>query len=292
MTRTQELAYWITEREAMRKAKEAAAVMGAGPGHKHGWSDDLHMGTVRYCNVRREDDKVTKWLAQHWRPQYREVWQILLARLINNVPTLEHLKRRALEHQFTIDPLEEARSELKKLRQEGPIFGNAYTVSTSGVSMDKVDYIIDRVLIPAEHLGIHEDYPWDRPGRQDRVALAEMNLWLQRLTGVSSFMSGQIIADLKNTQGHPLQTAPDWYTWAAPGPGSLRGLEAYFGRRVTPSGFTAALAQVWQEVKPLLSEDLHDLHMQDLQNCMCEFSKYVRVKEGGHARNRYNARDR
>jgi hypothetical protein len=29
--------------------------------------------------------------------------------------------------------------------------------------------------------------------------------------------------------------------------------------------------------------------MQDFQNCLCEFSKYMRVLGGGHARNGYRA---
>jgi len=71
----------------------------------------------------------------------------------------------------------------------------------------------------------------------------------------------------------------------------LRGLEAYFGGRVTSSGFAYAIGQAWANVKPLLPEDLQDLHMQDFQNCLCEFSKYIRVKEGnGHVRNKYAPR--
>jgi hypothetical protein len=152
-------------------------------------------------------------------------------------------------------------------------------VSTNGLSMDKVDYIIDRVAQPAK----------DTIFQFEGETLAGAEQQLMRLNGVSTFMAGQIIADLKNTGGHPLQSAPDWVGWATPGPGSLRGLEAYFGTPVRPAGFTAKLAQCWGEVKPLLSDELQGMHMQDFQNCMCEFSKYMRVRDGGHARNRYSA---
>lgn len=267
MNKTADLAYWINEREAIRLRREA--------GTPAPWSNDPHMTTVRYCNIRREDDKVTRWLAANWRPQYHQVWQILLARLINNVPTLERL----LPLLKTKDALAECRSALKCRRGSGPIFGNAYTVSTNGRSMDKVDYIIDHVVAQAKFQG---NYAWSTLEQ----ACSDM---CRTLTGVSTFMAGQIIADLKNTQDHPLRRAQDWHTWAAPGPGSLRGLEAYFGAPVTPAHFTQALRVCYAEVEPLLADYARDLHMQDFQNCMCEFSKYMRVKGGGHARNRYTA---
>lgn len=270
MNKTADLAYWINEREAIRLRKESGV---AAP-----WSNDPLMTTVRYCNIRREDDKVTKWLAVNWRPQYHEVWQILLARLINNVPTLEAM----LYYMQMGGDLKRVRTWLKEARQLGPIFGNAYTVSTNGRSMDKVDYIIDHVVRPAQDYGPTRDSVW-------LSSLGVACGMLCRLNGVSNFMAGQIIADLKNTQGHPLQQAPDWHTWAAPGPGSLRGLGAYYGAHVRPAAFTQALQACYAEVEPLLADYARDLHMQDFQNCMCEFSKYMRVKGGGHARNRYTA---
>ena len=282
MGRSLELSYWICARETMRLRHAAGD-----KNYDYGYSDDPLMGSIRYCNVRREDDKVTKWLAQNWRPQYHEVWQILLARLINNVPTLARL-RVLMEYP---DALDSVRSHLKALRQDGPIFGSAYTVSTNGHSMDKVDYIIDRVVAPARQVTPKMPYGLMPEAFGDQgasITLASANEWLVgMLNGVSTFMSGQIIADLKNTAGHPLQNAPDWHTWAAPGPGSLRGLSAYWNRPISPAGFTAALRGAWEEVRPLLPVELHDLHMQDFQNCMCEFSKYMRAKNGGHVRNRY-----
>lgn len=267
--KTADLAYWINEREAIRLRREA--------GTPAPWSNDPHMTTVRYCNIRREDDKVTRWLAANWRPQYHEVWQILLARLINNVPTLSWVLSSIAIGNWNLEVL---RADLKEWRKHGPIFGNAYTVSTNGRSMDKVDYIIDYVVRPAKEANDQ----WS-----EGILLDTACIRLCTLNGVSTFMAGQIIADLKNTQGHPLQQAPDWHTWAAPGPGSLRGLEAYFGTPVTPARFTQALHTCYAEVEPLLADYARDLHMQDFQNCLCEFSKYMRVKNGGHARNRYAA---
>jgi len=97
--------------------------------------------------------------------------------------------------------------------------------------------------------------------------------WFKRVDGLGSFLAAQIVADLKNTKGHPLEGAPDWLYFSAPGPGSLRGLSWYYQAKVTPSNYhelinEAAINLGWEHC------------MQDLQNCFCEFDKYCRVLTG------------
>lgn len=289
MSRSTELAYWITERERMRVCKEAGEKLGAGSGLRHGWSDDPHMGTVRYCNVRREDDKVTRWLAQHWRPSHHAVWEIVLARMVNYIPTLEAILKHWEFHDGASDAteIELAAWRMKNLRDKGEkIWTSAYTISTCGKSMDKVDYVMGVVQRVRNEWGDSGDF---RTHEYRLPTLQEAHTALTKIDGLGSFLAAQVVADLKNTQGHILQQAPDWHTWAAHGPGSLKGLTDYFGHPVTPANFTRALTVCWNETSPMLPHALRDLHMQDFQNCMCEFSKYMRVKRGGHVRNKYAA---
>lgn len=277
MSRSTELAYWITERENMRLRKLEGDV------RRHGYSDDPHMGTVRYCNVRREDDKVTRWLAENWRPNHHAVWEIVLARMVNYIPTLEEL----VECLDKPEPLTWVTNTMKNRREHGEkIWTSAYTISTCGKSMDKVDYVMGVVQRVRDEWGDSGDFRTheDRP-----PTLQEAHTALTKIDGLGSFLAAQVVADLKNTQGHILRQAPDWHTWAAHGPGSLRGLSEYFGHPVTPANFTRALTVCWNETSPMLPHALRDLHMQDFQNCMCEFSKYMRVKRGGHVRNKYAA---
>ena len=267
-TRPAELIYWINERESMRLRRATGK-----PLEEHGWSANPDMGTVRYCNVHREDDKVTQWLAEHWRPLHHQPWEIVLARMVNYIPTLELLlSQEVFKYE---DPLAQGVAPVMKvLRADGhKIWTAAYTISTCGQAVDKIDYVMDvvRASMPIQTL--------------DLSTLSQSHTLLQGVKGLGSFLAAQVVADLKNTKGHPLEQAPDWATWAAHGPGSLAGLSAYFGKPVTPTTFRAYLTLCWQDVRSSVPE----MHMQDFQNCMCEFSKYVRVKEGGHARNRYTA---
>ncbi len=285
MNRTEELAYWITEREEMRRRYifgKPVAITPAG----HIYSADNNMALVRYCNVRREDDKVTKWLATHWRPRHHSAWELVLARMVNYIPTLEVLVS-ILDNNHH-DPLARVAYHMKGARGDGlKIWTSAYTISTCGKSMDKVDYVMGVV----QRVKMREiDWSTGLNSVGPARSLSGFHGLLMEVDGLGSFLAAQVVADMKNTQGHPLQSAPDWYTWSAHGPGSLKGLEAYFRERVLPSGYHRAIAKCWEEVRPLLAADLQDLHMQDFQNCLCEFSKYIRIKEGGHARNRYPSR--
>jgi hypothetical protein len=273
--RTQDLAYWINTREAMRMAKEA----GAPPP----WSIDPAMASVRYCNVHREDDKVTRWLRSN--PVYSRhdipVWIVVASRMVNRISTL-----MVLEPHFADNDISKIKQCMKDLRADGvTIWGNAYTISTCGRSMDKIDYVFDHVV-----QAVKEDEE-ERKLKNFSIYASCDNCfkWLTSIDGLGSFLAGQVVADLKNMQGHPLNTAPDFNTFAVHGPGSLRGLEAFYGTPATPSNFKTLLGRATGLVTPFLCNYVAPIHAQDMQNCFCEFSKFIRFQEGGHVRNRYVA---
>jgi hypothetical protein len=53
------LVNFVIEREAIRLKKEG--------GKRPPWTHDEILRDGYFCNVRREDDKVTRWIAKHWR---------------------------------------------------------------------------------------------------------------------------------------------------------------------------------------------------------------------------------
>jgi hypothetical protein len=112
--------------------------------------------------------------------------------------------------------------------------------------------------------------------------LAEIYDWIDG-NGLGSFMRGQIVADLKYVKF--MIDAPDWWIWATPGPGSQRGLNIVYERPMHQSWkkgeWLLALQQLNELVTPLLkSYGMGPLHNQDLQNCLCEWSKYTKVERG------------
>lgn len=277
--KSMEVAYWINEREQMRLRKESADC----DEFKYGYSDDPIMGTTRWCNVHREDDKVTRWMRKNWSDASSPLWWFVLGRMVNYIPTLKILLPvRDWKGGSPIIP--RVNHVLKERRKTGEkVFTSAYTISTCGKSMDKIDYVTDWVCAAVQDT--FGEGAWLR--EKDTLAC-----WFSHLTsidGLGSFLAGQVLADLKNTPGHPLQTALDRATWATHGPGSLRGLSAFWMRPCTPSTFTADLHNMVHAVQPHIDE-MPPIDMQDWQNVMCEFGKYTKLKEGrGHARNRYHA---
>lgn len=274
MTRESDMAYWITQRDLMRERHDDPP---DAPKWRFGCHDDYNMGTIRYCNVRREDDRVTRWIAENWRnpncaaPNF--IQAMVLARLVNWPETLEAI---GYPSPFSA---EQFVSNLRHITERAPgakLWTSAYTISTCGKRMDKPTYVASVVEAVGE-----ETF-------SDFTLLAGLHRGLMLVPGLGSFLAAQVVADVKNTPGHPLQTAADWHTWAAPGPGSLRGLTVFYGRNITAHNFDNHIRQAWELTKPLLPTHLQNLHMQDFQNCLCEFSKYIRIKEGdGRARNRY-----
>lgn len=267
-----DLVYWINERWSIRQKR----AQGLPPP----WSEDRIFNTVRFCNVHREDDRVTKWIRKHWNFHTDAAWKFTLGRLINLPSSLERIdevgQRMSLDH---------AKEELRtRMRVREKVFTSAYTISTCGAEMDKLDYVFGLVSRIRSRESLAPP-PYSQ-------GLASTARWLQEVDGIGSFLAGQIVADMKNTRGHPLDAAHDWWTWSTSGPGSLRGLSWYFYQQ--PTGVTAPkyaehMNICMECVLPQVSKDVPRISAQDFQNCLCEFSKWCKVKYGnGHVRNTYD----
>ena len=266
-------AYWILEREFVRKAKEA--------GMAKPWSEDRVFQETYFCNVRREDDRVTKWIRQRFNEYGAEdpaIPNMMMARMVNKTTSLE-----ALGFPWGVWLPEHWRDVMSR---KGA-WGSAYIVSTNGRPVPKHEYV----------QGLLEQ-AWQRFAGVGAATLpptcAAHHKAIQGLSGMGSFMSAQVVADLKNTAGHPLQNATDFKTFASHGPGSLRGLAWFHGvDRLVPSKFSAALASArqWCYSDTSVASIVEGLCNQDLQNCFCEYDKYMRVNNGkGRSKRKYPGR--
>jgi len=197
----------------------------------------------------------------------------MAARIFNRPETLAQLEFLFYSgEKFDHDMLENI---LYRMRENGEqIWSGAYVITTHGIKMSKLNYCVDLLEDAAKNF---------LPVGQfiDQDTCLTHYYWLKKISGLGSFLSAQIVADLKNTPRHPLSQAVDWKTFSAPGPGSLRGLSWYFGTNITTSKYEEAIEIVASEL------GWSDC-MQDLQNCMCEFDKYCRVFSGtGRSKRKY-----
>lgn len=252
------LLHWIRERLAILAKKNA--------GLPKPWTEDKILQSYRFCNVHREDDTVTKWIAEHWRePDQNLPLAMVVARTCNWPDTLHDIGRPdGTENWF-----EAARINMKMRRGLGDkVWTGAYLVSTNGHKMDKIDYIVDKVW-----------RPFAEKGRLPKMGETLESYWthLMQFDGLGSFMAAQVVADLKYCDPY-LSGARDWWEWGALGPGSIRGLNRYFNRPITTSIRQSKGLEELQMIRDMVQTELKiQIHAQDIQNCECEFDKYCRV---------------
>lgn len=256
-------------------------------GEKAPWTKDRVLGEYRFCNVYRELDRVTQWISVNWRTPHAnnpDLWfAMCVARLLNQPDALHDIGF----------PLPWSRvnflTKLKIRERAGnKIFNAAYIVSTNGISTNKVVYLADYVLDPLWR--VRETL---RPRSKD--TLNSYHMTLGQMQGFGSFMTAQVIADLKYVS--PLKDATDWWTFAASGPGSRRGLNFILGRdRKSPwmeDEFRLKLGWLQKKLEPMFeSVRMPALHAQDCQNLLCEYSKYHRATtEGKMPKQKYRVRE-
>ena len=264
------LNYWIDERERIRLAKEGNA---AKP-----WSHDPIFQQYKFCNVHREDDFVTRWFACNWRKQ--EHWTdtnfipaIILGRTINWPPTLDKLGFPSVWNpagfMSTMDQM---------MGRKEKVYTGAYMITAGPTGVKKNDWVLGNSL----------SY-YRRPPVIDPNSMQKS--WENIIHGgypcVGPFIGGQVIADLKFTKH--LCDAEDWWDWAPLGPGSARGINRVYGRKV---GQALSQEQGVKEMSAIRKQIRHafpeEISLQDIQNCLCELDKYMRVKLGqGKPRSSY-----
>jgi hypothetical protein len=268
------LVSFVMKREDIRKRKEEGSEF---------LTHDPILSKYRFCNVRRRDDRVTKWLLDNYyvKNEGDVFFKALLARLVNWPPTLKFMLERGLVpsriEQFDLIHFVNAMDELQK----------------TGVKMYSSAYIVYPTRVKgntkAKNLGEYIIKPINEIARDVRLAIVANSVehtttTLSQSFGISTFIAGQVAADLTYLDGQ-LNHAIDLYSWSPIGPGSQRGLNRLYNRnlskKIEQSQFNKELVDVRNKVITA-NKEFEDLTLHDVQNVMCEFDKYLRVylKEG------------
>jgi hypothetical protein len=248
------------------------------------WTKDPILQSYRFTNVHREYDTVTRWIFDKWIAEHDDdphLWfALMVARHVNLPAALEELGYPVPWHPVHFVEVMEAR----RARGERA-FNGAYMINAQGCEKggSKAQYLAEQVFTPMWLARRHTE------DLLQRATCAEFCDGLQGFRGIKGFMAGQVVADLKYAA--PLRDAPDWWTFAVSGPGSRRGLNWVFGREIKApwreNEWHAALMRLKVKIDPLVERaGIPPLHAQDLQNCLCEISKYVR----GYSRRKYDGK--
>jgi hypothetical protein len=248
------------------------------------WTDDPILGAYRFCNVYRELDRVTLWIKDNWREKNADdphLWfAMIVARFINWPETLFDLGYPVpwRSEQFK-------RVMASRVKHGEKLYTGAYMIRAGAVKgEEKYAYQEREVFTPL----------WDvryrlKPRAGD--TLNSYHVLLGQFHGLGSFMAAQVVADLKYVS--PLKEAADWATFAASGPGSRKGLNYVLGRPVESPWTEEEWRMELDRLRPTVvnfceQNGMLPPHAQDVQNCLCEFSKWERTRLGlGRPRARY-----
>lgn len=266
---------FVVERESIRLRRAR--------GEPAPWTDDPILNQFRFTNVRRRDDRVSIWLCRRvythplfTSPSLAAVQFVALCRQINWPPTIEALMLAGMGPAPRLD-LKAMGKAIDLRARSGKAWTGAYMIRAEPGDHPKGEFILENVV-----------------GRALAGAWVEIDGALRAHTrrgvwegiagsyGWGSFMAGQVVDDLTWT---PILRNPiDDFTWAPIGPGSLRGLNRILGRprsfRLPKEEWCVHLRRFRLGVVEALGPDYEDLTLMDVQNCLCEFDKYERVRLG------------
>jgi hypothetical protein len=272
------LLYFIWEREAIRLAREN--------GHSAPWTKDPVLAKYKFTNIHRSDDRVSQWVIDKLiepataRGDEHLWFTLLIARLINWPPTLQTLINKGVipcaPENFDADMFEHT---LERIKNDGKkVYSGAYmlypTKMEPGGNKSKAvaKYIIGSAVENADNISAAL---WNADGV---MSIERFVAELSKCFGISTFIAGQVAADLTYT-GMDIE---DLFTYAPIGPGSSRGLNYLLGKQPFATWkqkeFNAELSNIFSQIVEHL--EIVDMTLHDVQNCMCEYSKYCRAVLG------------
>ncbi len=249
------------------------------------WTDDSLLAAHHFCNIHREDDRGTRWLRENWRTRHETdsyLWfAILVYRRGINWPDTA----KELGFPLPWDPAHYVEvCERRKLSGTGIAHhSDAYHLTAAAVSglplaANQARFIFDPMW---------ERRDYYRPRNND--SLRAFYDRLSEAKYMRGFFAAQIVADMKFVP--PLTLAPDWWDFVIPGPGSKKGLNHVFGREPNQSwgpqdrDWYPEFHDLRAVIDPMIANaGIPRLSAQDLQNCLCEFAKYCKIRAGGKGR--------
>lgn len=260
------LMHWVQQRELARRNKET--------GNPFPYCDDEIINKYRFCNVIRQDDRVSRWLKDNW---YDPNWNnenqwfaCAIARYFNWPATLEVIG-------YPKDGWNPEKV-LQRLRAiEGKTFSAAYIIPAPG-GTKKIEHVVNNVLTP-----LFNDGDLIYQGPHGMVSMELSHAGLIRQAGFGSFLAGQVIADWR--QAYVFKKAPrDRMTWAPLGPGSIRGINRLMGREATQSIHPESrevMLEAFNKLRRRLDDPVVErMEMMDFQSICCETDKYMRTLNG------------
>ncbi|MFH1650447.1 MAG: nucleotide kinase domain-containing protein [Candidatus Woesearchaeota archaeon] len=265
------------------------------------WTEDAVLRDNRFTNIYRELDPGTQYalndILETDFPAKYKTFNIMLYRLIGKKETHKSLGFQRLES-FSSSALS---SGLKRVRESGEKpFTAAYLVAGYAQygGKDKCENVANLFKI------IHDDFDSIWKKLSSAQSMQEAYKIILNVPGFGNFLSFQVLVDLT----YPLNCLNDkpllnldQNEWAAAGPGAKRGI-LLLDENAKISDELRIMKWLQKNQKNEFSRLGIDfkywtqngkpipISLPNIQNCLCEFHKYVKIKNNtGRARRKYHS---
>ena len=269
------------------------------------WSADEVLQNYRFCNVYRELDggtlALTKYLSDKTVSAEKKLFNIAAYRFFNRRDTIEKLFGGLLEPKSFDFGFYEKRFDACK--REGSLFSNAYLISSHpyNASYRPKDKHIQILLMLADLAGKMSDFCREL---SEAPAACGLSVVEKYVAMAGPFLSGQILLDATYAGNIVGYTANDFLVV---GPGAHWGLNIIFGRKLNKREAEEKCRYLYsvqaEEMEKLQNRTGKNwdavrwqnpdycggryLALHDIQNSLCKFRKYWRLKNGEKAKKRY-----
>jgi len=279
--------YWVNERHNIYVARAA--------GEKYPWTKDKILREYKFTNVFRQLDRVT----QEWTKRYVSrlgmgkkltdgdlLFQCAMFRLFNWPETYDCLHYN-MGNKWNTNRAIKLLTERQNVDHE-QIFTGAYIITNAGRSEPKVQVICEAL---AELYDQRDKLAKRIRKRRSMEKAVDI---LQCIPTIGGFIGYEIACDLRHTR--ILADATDVNSWANPGPGARRGIHRLLTgeRHKLPTGvdYIRAMRELLVLAPKYVSDHIKTctwaLEMREIEHSLCEFDKYMRVKNGeGRPRSKY-----
>jgi len=262
--------WFVREREQVRLRKALDI--------RHVPAQDDTISRYHFCNVDREDDRVTRWIRLFVRdrfapstPLHEIVFRLLVARVFNEPQSLAQLVWAASANDMI--------RVIRQLRKaQIPVYRGVYMIVPHN-STESTDTYYPRLLFRIRK-ALRQDQRIREQGDVLAPMLETVAAVLLDQPDIGPFLANQVCTDLRYVPAISWQWA-DTATFVLPGPGTKRGLNRLLGlplSRQLPDGHATSLILKLRRTNAVVPKSMF-YDPNNLANCLCEFDKYCRVRE-------------
>lgn len=272
--------YWMNERHRIYLRKET--------GDPWPWTADPILQKYKFTNVYRNYDAVTKELHrlcrfEHYRKTKKSgdamallLFRIVLFRMFNLPGTYLRLHERGLTSVWKKSVAKALLHRVAKSKKQ--VFTGAYIITNNGSNEPKIDLVCNAVthVWQARKALYYDIYEVGN--------LEQACKYMTEYPMIGSFIAYEMVTDFRWTP--ILSHAGDIMDWANPGPGARRGLSRIWYDDPHHKGTTRSCIDRMKDLLKLsqkrgkLKNHMEPLEMRDIEHSLCEFDKYMRVRNG------------